>query len=115
MRQAEIVMDNLGPCLCRAQNVNGVAATKAKRKAVDSQLITLSVVLKYVAAVSETGAKAIQSQGHDDIEEDKLDKAEESTFVHLIIDDGSCGDSREISGYDGPVLRLRQRLLVASP
>ena len=61
-RQAAIVMEILGPCLWSAQNVNGVAATNAKRKAVESQLMMLSVVLKYVATVSETGAKAIQSQ-----------------------------------------------------
>ena len=62
IREAEIMIESLGPCWWRDQNVNGVATTKAKRKAVESQLMTDSLVLKYVAAVSDTGAKAIQSQ-----------------------------------------------------
>jgi hypothetical protein len=37
--------------------VSGQATTKAKRKPVESQFIALSVVLKYVAEVVETGAK----------------------------------------------------------
>lgn len=60
-RHEEMIIDVLGPCLLKAQKVNGVATTKAKRKAVDSQLIALSVVLKYAAAVLDTGANAIQS------------------------------------------------------
>ena len=45
-RQDEIVIAIFGPCLLRVQNVKGVAITKAKRKAVDNQLMMLSVVLK---------------------------------------------------------------------
>jgi hypothetical protein len=36
---------------------NGQATTKEKRKAVESQLISDSVTLKYAAEVVETGAK----------------------------------------------------------
>lgn len=61
-RQEEITMDVFGPCLLSAQNVKGVATTNANRKEVESQLMTLSVVSKYIAAVVDTGARAIQSQ-----------------------------------------------------
>ena len=57
-----MTIEVFGPCLLKAQKVNGVATTKAKRNAVESQLIVLSDVPKYVAAVADTGASAIQSQ-----------------------------------------------------
>ncbi len=40
----------------------GVVTQKANRKAVDTQLMLVSEVLKYWAEVFDTGAKAIQSQ-----------------------------------------------------
>lgn len=46
-----------GPPEYRVYIVPGAATTKAKRKAVESQLITLVFVLKKVAAVSATGEK----------------------------------------------------------
>ena len=46
----------------RVNSVAGVAATKAKRKPVDSQLTLLSDTPKNVAVVAETGAKVSQDQ-----------------------------------------------------
>lgn len=60
-KHEEMTIDVLGPCLLRAQKVNGVATTNENKKAVDSQLMVLSVVPKYVAADVDTGARAIQS------------------------------------------------------
>lgn len=59
-KQEDITIAVFGPCLLSVQKVKGVATTNENRKAVDSQLIALSVVLKYCAAVVDTGARAIQ-------------------------------------------------------
>ena len=57
-----MMMDSFGPEWWRDHIVTGDAATKAKRKVVESQLIMDSVVWKYWAEDAETGAKEIQSQ-----------------------------------------------------
>ena len=60
-RQAAIMIESFGPCLFNAHDVDGVATTKANKNEVETQLMTLSEVSKYWAAVFDTGAKAIQS------------------------------------------------------
>lgn len=84
--------------------MGGDAATKAKRKAVLSQLMMLGVVEKYVAAVLATGEKESHCRrplsrcsspmktictyvpAHDDVEEDQLHQAEPSDLVDLVYD-----------------------------